>query len=134
MPTVDKSRIITQGRSVGKFERARQLRQESTPAEALLWERLRTGQLQGLRFRRRQVVDGFIADFYCHAVGLVIEVDGAVHDTRAETDAQRDAILAGRHLKVLRFPNARILGEIEAVLAEILTAAQERLEEQQPPK
>jgi very-short-patch-repair endonuclease len=128
MDAVDKTRIITQGRSGGKYERARQLRQEGTPAEAALWERLRTGRLHGLRFRRQQVIDGFIADFYCHAAGLVIEVDGAVHEERGEADTERDAILSGRNLKVLRFTNARIRDEIEAVLAEILTAALERLE------
>jgi len=127
MDTVDKTRIITQGRSLGKHERARLLRQEMTPSEARLWERLRTGRLKGLRFRRQQVIDGFIADFYCHAAGIVIEVDGAVHDTHHEADAERDAIITARHLKVLRFSNERIRDEIETVLDEILAASQQRL-------
>ena len=72
-------------------ESARQLRQEMTPAEAILWKHLRTDQLGGLHFRRQQVLDGYIVDFYCHAAQLVIEVDGEVHASQHEYDAERDA-------------------------------------------
>src|SRR5215207_3725346 len=81
-----------------KVERAKALRREMTPAERRLWQQLRDHRLAGLRFRRQQVVNGFIVDFYCHAAALVVEVDGSVHSEQAEYDAERDRILAARGL------------------------------------
>ncbi len=54
--------------------RARELRREMTPAEKVLWQELRGNKL-GLHFRRQQIIAGFIADFYCYAASLIIEVD-----------------------------------------------------------
>jgi very-short-patch-repair endonuclease len=62
-----------------KLQRAKELRREMTPAEKILWEELRGSKL-GVHFRRQQVIEGFIVDFYCHKTGLVVEVDGDVHD------------------------------------------------------
>jgi very-short-patch-repair endonuclease len=61
--------------------RAKELRQEMTPAESKLWQRLRAGRLEGFHFRRQQIIGGYIADFYCHAAGLVVEVDGIIYPT-----------------------------------------------------
>jgi len=58
-----------------KQQRARELRCEMTPAEKLLWQEVRAKKL-GVRFRRQQVIAGFIVDFYCHKSALVVEVDG----------------------------------------------------------
>jgi very-short-patch-repair endonuclease len=57
------------------------------------WQHLRANQLNGLHFRRQQIIDGFIADFYCHVARLVIEVDGEIHQQQAEYDAERDRVL-----------------------------------------
>ena len=56
-----------------KLERAKELRREMTPAEKLLWKEVRAKKL-GVRFRRQQVIAGFIVDFYCHKAALVVEV------------------------------------------------------------
>ncbi|MEM6502215.1 MAG: endonuclease domain-containing protein [Cyanobacteria bacterium P01_C01_bin.89] len=61
------------------LEKARQLRQESTSAEEILWSCLRNRQLNGMKFRRQHNLGQFIVDFYCHEARLVIEVDGLVH-------------------------------------------------------
>jgi very-short-patch-repair endonuclease len=100
-------------------ERARQLRQEMTPAETVLWKHLRTDQLGGLHFRRQQVLDGYIVDFYCHAAQLVIEVDGEVHESQQEYDTERDAYLTASGMHVLRFSNERIMHDVSACLEEI---------------
>ena len=115
--------MIVAGQRVAedKTVRARELRRDMTPAERVLWNRLRRGQLNGLHFRRQQVIDGFIADFYCHALGLVVEVDGSVHDTQREADAERDQIFAARELTVLRLPNALVLSNPDAAVARILS-------------
>ena len=68
-----------------KLERAKELRHEMTPAEKLLWEQVRAKKL-GVRFRRQQVIQGFIVDFYCHKAALVVEVDGDVHDLQKDKD------------------------------------------------
>src|SRR5688500_2337440 len=90
-------------------ELARERRQRMTPAESCLWERLRRSRLDGLHFRRQQVIDGFIVDFYCHAGALVVEVDGDVHELQVDYDAERAKILAERGLAVIRFTNDAVL-------------------------
>ena len=98
---------------------ARRMRREMTSGEWYLWQRLRANRFDGLHFRRQQVIDGFIADFYCHAARLVVEVDGDVHEEQEEYDAERDSILAVRGLRVFRVTNARLDAEIETVLDEL---------------
>jgi very-short-patch-repair endonuclease len=103
-------------------ERARQLRREMTPAETILWKHLRTDQLVGLHFRRQQVLDGYVVDFYCHAAQLVIEVDGEIHASQQGYDAERDAYLNASGMRVLRLSNERILHDPPACLFEIQNA------------
>jgi very-short-patch-repair endonuclease len=118
------ARMIVQGQRVteSKTIRARQLRQEMTAAERLLWRELRGNKLHGLHFRRQQIIDGFIADFYCHAAGLIVEVDGLGHDDQQEYDAERDRVLAARKLRVLRVSNGAVLRDVVAVLEQISDA------------
>ncbi|MGH8453586.1 MAG: endonuclease domain-containing protein, partial [Nevskiales bacterium] len=58
---------------------ARRLRRDSTFPERLLWSRIRGSQLAGLKFRRQQVLMGFVVDFYCPDAMLVVEIDGQSH-------------------------------------------------------
>jgi len=114
--------VIGQSVEAVKVERARQLRKEMTPEEKLLWQHLRGGRLQGLHFRRQQVIDGFIVDFYCHAAGLVVEVDGPIHETQSDYDVERDRVLSGRGLGVVRLRNEEVIGDLAAVLNRIAAA------------
>lgn len=95
---------------------ARQMRHEPTLAEKQLWQKLRNKQLLGFKFRRQHSIDRFIADFYCADVGLVVEVDGAIHDYTQEEDALRQEFLESLGLRVLRFRNAEVLNSIDGVL------------------
>src|SRR5579859_4806498 len=95
---IDKSNIIYGPHSIGKRDLARRLRQRMTPSERRLWEKLRANRLAGLPFRRQQIIDGFIVDFYCHTAGLVVEVDGAVHKATIEYDKMRDTLIGSRGL------------------------------------
>ena len=115
--------IITGQRPAEKLTLARQMRRLPTPAEAKLWYYLRAGRLNGLHFRRQQVIDGFIADFYCHSVGLVIELDGGVHQDQAEYDAERDRILEERGSRILRLPNSAVETDCPATLLLIAESA-----------
>lgn len=96
-----------------------------TPAERVLWDRVRGSQLLGLRFRRQQVIAGFIVDFYCHAAKLVIEIDGDVHAYQADYDAARDAALASIGLHIMRVSNDAVLTRLADVLAAITTYCQQ---------
>jgi very-short-patch-repair endonuclease len=103
---------ITGGQSIRnkKLVRARQFRREPTPAESRAWEILRDRRLLGLKFRRQQVIDGFIVDFYCPRLRLVIEVDGAVHDhpeTR-QYDTERTRHLESKGITVIRVRNEEV--------------------------
>ena len=101
---------------------ARKLRSSMTEAETKLWAVLRNRQLSDLKFRRQQIIEGFIVDFYCSSLGLIIEVDGGVHDTKEqkELDQHRTEVFAIKNLKVLRFTNNEVLGNIEYVKRRIL--------------
>ncbi len=123
MPT--RNIVIGQRVDALKIQRAKELRRGMTPAESLLWQRVRANRLNGFHFRRQQVIDGFIVDFYCHAAGLVVELDGGIHERQGDYDAQRDRVLAARGLRVLRFENRECAENLEGVLERILAACQE---------
>ena len=100
------------------LSRAHALRYDATPAERKLWQTIRNRQLDGLRFRRQVPLGPYIADFFCIAAQLVIELDGVSHIDSA-TDARRDAWMLARGIRVLRFPNADVLGNLEGVVTAI---------------
>ena len=112
------SPVMTPG-TMTKWSLARQMRRFPTAAEAKLWSHLRGSMMLGLKFRRQHVVEGFIADFYCHALKLVIEVDGRVHENQVEYDQERQAFFEQNNLIVMRFSNQEILMDIKHVLAKI---------------
>jgi very-short-patch-repair endonuclease len=107
-----------------KQERARAFRRYMTPEEARLWQHLRANQMDGLRWRRQQVIGGFIADFYCHAAGVVVEIDGDIHLHQADYDRARDEVLARSGLRVLRFSNDDVITRLDQVLARIRSTCQ----------
>ncbi|MBE9070921.1 endonuclease domain-containing protein [Leptolyngbya cf. ectocarpi LEGE 11479] len=110
------------------LQRARELRLRQTSAEEILWECLRARRFYGYKFRRQHNIGRFIADFYCHEGGLVIEVDGPIHDLQSEKDDMRDAWMESVGLQVLRVRNWQVLEGLEGVLVMIL----ERLETSSP--
>jgi very-short-patch-repair endonuclease len=121
--TLEKRGIVAGHKDAPKREAARTMRREMTEAESLLWRQVKSNRCGGLHFRRQQVIDGFIADFYCHAAGLIVEVDGGIHQEQADYDALRDQILTTRGLRVVRFANERIYTDMAGVLKEIQATA-----------
>ncbi len=114
--------VIGQKVQSNKVQRAKELRREMTDEEKILWQHLRGNRLEGFHFRRQQIIDGFIVDFYCHAAGLVVEIDGGIHQTQVEYDTERDRILSARGLRVLRFKNEEIKQNLPEVLKRIAQA------------
>jgi very-short-patch-repair endonuclease len=103
---------------------ARQLRREMSLPEVLLWIELRK-RPGGLKFRRQQPANRKVTDFFCHSARLVVEVDGAAHDSAeaADRDARRDAWFAARGLRVLRVPAREVLKDMDSVIRAIIHAA-----------
>jgi len=116
----DQSLVTGQKVEPGKAELAKQLRRQQTPEERLVWQRLKANGLGGFHFRRQQVIAGYIVDFYCHAVGLVVEVDGPIHEAQREEDSYRDEVLRSRGLSILRITNDEVSADIDRVLRRIL--------------
>ncbi len=98
----------------------RKLRQSQTDAEARLWFHLRDRNLAGRTFRRQHAIGRYVVDFICLEEKLVIEVDGGQHAERIHKDATRTAFLESKGLRVLRFWNSDVLGNIEGVLLVIM--------------
>jgi very-short-patch-repair endonuclease len=118
--------IVFGPHDAAKREKARQLRLiNPTEAEKALWSRLNKNQVAGLPFRRQQVIEGFIVDFYCHRVRLAVEVDGEVHDRQREYDAERDAALNAVGVRVLRFTNEQVRDHADEVVGRIAQAARQ---------
>ncbi len=114
--------VIGQKVDPAKVRRAKELRRQMTEEEKILWQQLRANRLDGLHFRRQQLIDGFIVDFYCHAAGVVVEVDGEVHQQQAGYDAERDRHLSARGLRILRIRNREVREDLPGVLTRIAAA------------
>ena len=98
---------------------ARSMRHQPTRAEEVLWQRLRRRHHAGLKFRRQHPIGRFVLDFYCPELKLVIEVDGAIHETQEDRDATRMEWLKTRGYHVLRFRNDDVLHRLPLVVQRI---------------
>ncbi len=109
------------------FERARELRLNTSPAEQAMWAYLRTKPL-GVKFRRQHPLGPFIPDFYAHSIKLVIEIDGAVHaeHEQAIKDKLRQEGIESEGIFVLRFTNDTVMFELPTVKEKIESIIQER--------
>ena len=101
--------------------RAKAMRREPVLYERRLWKVLRDRRLEGLKFRRQQVMGRYIVDFVCLRHRLIVEADGPQHEDRVE-DAARDDWLRGQGFRVLRFANTQIENRAEDVVKAILDA------------
>jgi very-short-patch-repair endonuclease len=98
---------------------ARDLRNNLTDSERLLWERLKSKQVDGCKFRCQHPVYRYILDFYCHEKLLAIEIDGDAHKDRKDYDEYRDDFLKSMGVLTLRFSNHDVMQDIDAVICKI---------------
>ena len=101
---------------------ARLLRKHQTPTEDMLWAQLRGSRFHGAKFRRQVPFDRYVADFYCHASKLVVELDGAQHVGRTQYDTMRTQVIERLGISVIRFSNEEVRDNLDAVLAKIYAA------------
>jgi very-short-patch-repair endonuclease len=92
---------------------ARRLRRTMSRPEVLIWVRLRERSEDAPVFRRQHPVGPYVADFFCAAARLVVEVDGAIHAEEAQRrhDERRDAYLRGLGLRVIRVTGAEVMAD-----------------------
>jgi len=102
------------------FARAKDLRNNMTQAEMVLWGYLKTSPL-GYKFRRQHPLGIYIADFFCYRLKLVIEVDGPVHQQEdvKKHDEERQKLIEADNLKILRFTNYEVMQHLETVINKI---------------
>jgi very-short-patch-repair endonuclease len=103
------------------FRLALRMRINPTEAERVLWKQLKNFRKEGCVFRRQHPIDFFIADFYCHKIKLVIEVDGEVHfkEENILYDDSRSGELERYGIKVKRYRNEEIINDINTVIRDI---------------
>ena len=109
--------------SRGMRARARTLRREQTDAERVIWNLLRAHRLRGASFRRQTPIGPYVADFVCHQTHLIVEIDGGQHfeSGQAKRDARRDAFLAAKGFRILRFNNHDVMTNRQGVIETIAT-------------
>lgn len=112
------------------FERAREMRLNPTKAELKLCNVLMNKQMLGLRFKFQHPINQFIADFYCHKIKLVIEVDGGIHsgETQKERDDGRTDEMVKFGITLIRFKNEEVLEDTDTVKVEIEEVCKKLLE------
>jgi very-short-patch-repair endonuclease len=110
--------------SAKQLEGAKELRRVMTPSEKILWKCLKANRLNGLHFRRQQIIHGYFADFYCHQHELIVEVDGDIHEYQQDYDAERETYLISLGFRIVRFKNAEVTKNLKDVLNKIVEECQ----------
>ncbi|OYQ35078.1 DNA methylase [Flavobacterium cyanobacteriorum] len=100
---------------------ARQLRNNSTKAEVMLWQKLKRKQMYGYDFHRQKPLDNYILDFFCYELMLGIEVDGYSHEFLEvyNKDVVKEVRMNDFGITVLRFSDSQVLKDIENVIRAI---------------
>jgi very-short-patch-repair endonuclease len=100
---------------------AKVLRRNLTLPEGLLWRALKGRKFDGLQFRKQHPLGPYILDFYCDALKLCVEVDGASHDfgDQPDRDEKRDAWLAEKGIRTLRIPAKLVLRDVDDAVGTI---------------
>ena len=113
--TMKNSRILCKPE---KRDFAKKMRANQTFAERILWEELRCKKL-GVGFRRQVIITGWIVDFFCSEIKLVIEVDGDSHKENSEADSYRDYRMGGLNMTIIRVKNEDVINNLDVVLNKI---------------
>lgn len=102
------------------FAKAKELRNNVTHAEMLLWGYLKTKPF-GFKFRRQHPLGNYIADFFCYKLKLIIAVDGSVHEKEEvkKNDERRQEIIEAEGIRVVRFTNSEVIKQPEVVIEKI---------------
>ncbi|MBC8265745.1 MAG: endonuclease domain-containing protein [Flavobacteriales bacterium] len=100
---------------------AKNLRNNATKSEIILWGYLKGRKMMGYKFSRQKPIDNYIADFFCNELKLTIELDGYSHqiDEVFEKDLKKTKVLNNLGISVLHFDDKDVFENIDNVLREI---------------
>ena len=101
------------------FQVSKDLRKSQTEAEEIIWEKLKSKKLNGLKFRRQVPYDTFVLDFLCPSKKVILEIDGKIHLKTKIRDQERDEYFMEKGYKILRIKNEEVLNNVAAVLKRI---------------
>jgi len=109
-------KIIPYNKHLKEF--ARQLRNNSTKSEIILWQKLKRKKFFGYDFHRQKPIDSYILDFFCHELLLGIEIDGYSHEFLEvhEKDNIKSNRMRELGITIIRFSDKEVLKDIENVL------------------
>ena len=112
---------------IARIKQARSLRSRPTAAERIMWRQLRNRRLLGLKFRRQHVIGGYIVDFYCEEIGLVMEIDGGVHgySDKKVRDGAKEGFLRSRNFAVVRYTNEEVRDNLQGVMDDLYLRCEE---------
>ena len=113
---------------MGDINRARQIRQDETWAEKLVWRWLRDRRFSAYKFRRQHPIGDYVLDFFCEEAELNIELDGSQHGfpEQQQHDLEREKFLQSRGIKTLRFWNSHLRRNAQSIRDTIFRKLQER--------
>ena len=102
-------------------EKRRDLRNNLTEAEKIVWNKIRSKQINGKKFRRQVSIGSYVVDFYCSELKLIVEIDGGIHETAdaKEYVNYRDTYMQSLGLTVIRYKNDDIFNNIDTVIENI---------------
>lgn len=108
--------------------RRQHLRNNATPTEQKLWQKLKGKQIAGVKFRRQYGIDNYVLDFYAPSCKLAIEIDGETHfsEEAIKYDAQREQYIKGFGIQIIRFTNVDVFRNLQGVLLMIEQAVVRR--------
>lgn len=100
----------------------RKLRKNMPAPEIILWQKIRAGQISGIKFRRQYSIQKYVVDFYCPSRRLAVEIDGESHYTgeAIKYDEARQRTIEANNIKILRFTNKEVMDNIEGVISKII--------------
>jgi very-short-patch-repair endonuclease len=102
-----------------KVQLAREFRKNQTVSEGIFWEKVRAKRFQGLKFRRQAVLYGYIVDFLCYRLRLIVEIDGPVHDSKGIYDQGREGLLRKAGYHFFRVSAEAVERNVEGVLDDL---------------
>ena len=112
--------------------RARELRKSETEAENIFWKKiLKNGEFASIKFTRQKPIGSFIVDFYCASLALAVEIDGGIHRSQMERDAERDNYLRHKFgICVIRYGNDAVRNNPGKIIKDL----REKIQSKSPDK
>ena len=116
---IKKNFVVNLPYNVSLKSRAKALRKAGNFSEVLFWKEVRNKSFWNIDFDRQRIIGNYIVDFYVKALGLVVEIDGEIHNFQEEYDSKRERYLKDLGLKVFRISTTKMLFDAENVMKDL---------------